>query len=228
MYGADLDTSRLGSGFPTGSADSSLPDGQQTADGEQLAEDGQPQAQYADSPWNLNNLPRLEGSLLRHLEDNIAGVTLPWMYMGMMFSSFCWHIEDHMFYSSESIPGSAPGSVSGRASLESKGRVVTALCSAVNYHHWGAPKRWYSVPSSAAEGFEAAFRMALPELFEKQPDVLFHLVTMLSPRILQAAEVPVYAISQVGTHETPLRLAIEMQLGWLTGCGRRRALGSLW
>ena len=113
MYGADLDTSRLGSGFPTVSADSSLPDGQQTADGEQLAEDAQPHAQYSESPWNLNNLPRLEGSLLRHLEDNIAGVTLPWMYMGMMFSSFCWHIEDHMFYSSESIPGSAAGSLSG-------------------------------------------------------------------------------------------------------------------
>lgn len=113
MYGADLDTSRLGSGFPTGSADSSLPNGQHTADGEQLTEDGQPHAQYSDSPWNLNNLPRLEGSLLRHLEDNIAGVTLPWMYMGMMFSSFCWHIEDHMFYSSEPIPGSAAGSVLG-------------------------------------------------------------------------------------------------------------------
>lgn len=87
---------------------------------------------------------------------------------------------------------------------------MTALCSAVNYHHWGESKRWYSVPSSAAEAFEAAFRTALPELFEKQPDVLFHLVTMLSPRILQAAEVPVYAISQVCTHDTHLRLAIRL------------------
>lgn len=68
---------------------------------------------------------------------------------------------------------------------------------AVNYNHWGDAKRWYSVPAFAAGAFEDAFRKALPELFEKQPDVLFHLVTMLSPRILQAAGVPVYGISQV-------------------------------
>lgn len=76
----------------------------------------------------------------------------------------------------------------------------TLCCVSVNYLHWGEAKRWYSVPASAADAFEGAFRSALPELFEKQPDVLFHLVTMLSPRILQAANVPVYGISQVESH----------------------------
>jgi len=26
-------------------------------------------------------------------------VIVPWLYMGMTFSSFCWHFEDHCFYS---------------------------------------------------------------------------------------------------------------------------------
>ena len=38
--------------------------------------------------------------MLRHVEDNIPGVMVPWVYLGMLFSSFAWHIEDHMFYSS--------------------------------------------------------------------------------------------------------------------------------
>ena len=41
-----------------------------------------------------------DGSLLRHVEENIPGVMVPWVYVGMLFSSFAWHIEDHMFYSS--------------------------------------------------------------------------------------------------------------------------------
>ncbi len=74
-YGADLDTHKVGSGFPRAGC---------------------------PNPWNLNNLPRLggeNGSMLRHMTDDVPGVNYPWMYMGMTFSSFCWHIEDHMFYS---------------------------------------------------------------------------------------------------------------------------------
>ena len=58
---------------------------------------------------------------------------------------------------------------------------------AVNYHHWGEPKRWYGVPFGAAGAFEAAFRAALPEQFDAQPDLLFHLTAMLSPAVLLAA-----------------------------------------
>ena len=43
----------------------------------------------------------------------------------------------------------------------------------------------YGVPSAAASDFEETFKRVKPELFAHQPDVLFHLVTMLSPRILQ-------------------------------------------
>ena len=60
-YGSDLDTSDAGSGFPTS-------------------------GNYARSGWNLNNLPQLSRSLLKHL-TNISGVTIPWLYVGMLFSS---------------------------------------------------------------------------------------------------------------------------------------------
>ena len=42
------------------------------------------------SGWNLNNLPRLAGSLLSYENAEISGVQVPWLYVGMCFSSFCW------------------------------------------------------------------------------------------------------------------------------------------
>ncbi|XP_059288320.1 lysine-specific demethylase JMJ18-like [Lycium ferocissimum] len=76
-YGADLETGVFGSGFPKAS----------------------PLDQYATSGWNLNNLPRLPCSVLCFEECNISGVLVPWLYIGMCFSSFCWHVEDHHLYS---------------------------------------------------------------------------------------------------------------------------------
>ena len=67
----------------------------------------------------------------------------------------------------------------------------------MNYHHFGDIKRWYGVPATAASEFEHAFKTALPEAFEQQPDILVHMDTMISPRILQTYKVPVYALSQV-------------------------------
>lgn len=87
MYGSDVDTSVYGSGFPRifdRRPDSILPSIWN---------------EYCSSPWNLNNLPRLEGSILRKVHHNIAGVMVPWLYVGMLFSAFCWHYEDHCFYS---------------------------------------------------------------------------------------------------------------------------------
>lgn len=45
---------------------------------------------YASSGWNLNNLPRLPGSVLCFEGCDISGVLVPWLYVGMCFSSFCW------------------------------------------------------------------------------------------------------------------------------------------
>ncbi|CAA0823782.1 Lysine-specific demethylase JMJ18 [Striga hermonthica] len=82
-YGADLETGMLGSGFLKGS---------------DLSGDSKID-QYIKSGWNLNNLPRLPGSVLNFEECNISGVVVPWLYIGMCFSSFCWHVEDHHLYS---------------------------------------------------------------------------------------------------------------------------------
>ncbi|XP_062233943.1 lysine-specific demethylase JMJ17-like isoform X2 [Phragmites australis] len=153
MYGSDLDTSVYGSGFP------------RLGDPVPSSVDLEVWQEYCSSPWNLNNFPNLPGSVLRTVRDKIAGVMVPWLYIGMLFSSFCWHVEDHCFYS-------------------------------INYLHWGAPKCWYGVPGAEANAFEQVMRQALPDLFDAQPDLLFHLVTMLNPSILRANGVPVYSVMQ--------------------------------
>ncbi|CAN1778041.1 Lysine-specific demethylase JMJ17 [Linum perenne] len=153
MYGSDLDTSVYGSGFPR------LND--------QRPESVDPESwdEYCASPWNLNNLPKLKGSMLQAVHQNITGVMVPWLYVGMLFSAFCWHFEDHCFYS-------------------------------MNYLHWGEPKCWYSIPGSEAGAFEKVMKESLPDLFDAQPDLLFQLVTMLNPSVLQEKGVPVYSILQ--------------------------------
>lgn len=85
-YGADLHTSDYGSGFASlGSSESS--NGKSKVN------------EYITHPWNLNNLPILNGSVFKHINTNISGMIVPWMYVGMCFSTFCWHNEDHWSYS---------------------------------------------------------------------------------------------------------------------------------
>lgn len=74
LYGADLETGVFGSGFPKlFSQDKSASD-----------------EKYVKSGWNLNNFPRLPGSVLSYESSDISGVLVPWLYIGMCFSSFCW------------------------------------------------------------------------------------------------------------------------------------------
>ncbi len=83
-YGADLHTIDTGSGFPTRSNKG------------KLKSNGDP---YVDSPWNLNNLSMLDKSVLSQMNVPISGMKIPWAYVGMCFSCFCWHVEDHWSYS---------------------------------------------------------------------------------------------------------------------------------
>lgn len=144
-YGADIHCTTHGSGFPTIEKNPTNP--------------------YSTDPWNLNLLPLHPESLFRHIKTDISGMTVPWVYVGMIFSTFCWHNEDHYSYSA-------------------------------NYQHFGATKTWYGIPGEDAEKFENAMREAVPELFETQPDLLFQLVTLLTPEQLKKAGVRVFALDQ--------------------------------
>uniref|UniRef100_A0A7N6A8I7 [histone H3]-trimethyl-L-lysine(4) demethylase n=1 Tax=Anabas testudineus TaxID=64144 RepID=A0A7N6A8I7_ANATE len=83
-YGADIHSKEFGSGFPMNNGKRKLT---------------KEEEEYARCGWNLNVMPVLEQSLLCHINGDISGMKVPWLYVGMVFSTFCWHIEDHWSYS---------------------------------------------------------------------------------------------------------------------------------
>lgn len=105
---------------------------------------------YTKHPMNLLNLPDASGSLLPMFDRKISGMTIPWIYVGSTFSTFCWHLEDQYTLSA-------------------------------NYQHEGAPKVWYSIPEGSCDKFNQLMKDLAPDLFEKQPDLLHQLVTLISP-----------------------------------------------
>ena len=46
----------------------------------------------------MTKLPIVDNSVLKYLYMNVPGITSPMIYVGMLFSSFCWHVEDHYLY----------------------------------------------------------------------------------------------------------------------------------
>lgn len=142
-YGADLHTAVNGSGFPSPRSKS----------------------EYSKHRWNLNNFANVNGSLLKFIDREVDGMKVPWLYVGMCFSTFCWHTEDHHTYS-------------------------------INYHHGGETKTWYGIPHDNADKFEEIMKKHCPELFEAQPDLLFHITTTLSPKRLQDEGVAVSTVHQ--------------------------------
>eukprot|EP00981_Chlorochromonas_danica_P002524 scaffold487_cov178-Ochromonas_danica.AAC.12 len=81
-YGNDIDSSVYGSGFPS------------------LYENGvKKELPGKYSRWNLNSLPVDSSSLLRFLQAPVNGINVPWVYVGMLFATFCWHYEDNNLYS---------------------------------------------------------------------------------------------------------------------------------
>jgi histone demethylase JARID1 len=161
---------------------------------------------YSRDPWNLNNIPILPNSLLRYIKSDISGMTVPWTYVGMVFSTFCWHNEVchiSIIFHSLSMPTwlSCSRTTIPTASISvSSNHTQCHSCaldlSPLSLVHWGNTKTWYGIPASDAEKFEAAIKSEAPELFEAQPDLLFQLVTLMSPGRLRDAGVKVYAANQ--------------------------------
>ncbi|KAJ6761394.1 LYSINE-SPECIFIC DEMETHYLASE REF6 [Salix koriyanagi] len=52
-----------------------------------------------ETEWNMRCVSRAKGSLLRFMKEEIPGVTSPMVYIGMIFSWFAWHVEDHDLHS---------------------------------------------------------------------------------------------------------------------------------
>ncbi|PIA45403.1 hypothetical protein AQUCO_01700743v1 [Aquilegia coerulea] len=93
LCGANLDTRVFGSGFPK------VPFPMENSSNE---------GKYLTSEWNLNNVSKLPNSVLSFEKSDISGVIVPWLYIGMCFSSFCWHVEDHYLYSLNYMHWGAP------------------------------------------------------------------------------------------------------------------------
>ncbi|XP_059641507.1 lysine-specific demethylase JMJ13-like isoform X2 [Cornus florida] len=131
-----------------------------------------PDDHLGNSKWNLKKLSRLPKSILRLLETKIPGVTEPMLYIGMLFSMFAWHVEDHYLYSINYHHCGAAKTwygVPGHAALDFE-KVVR--------------KHVYTNDILSTEGEDGAF------------DVLLGKTTLFPPNILVEHDVPVYKAVQ--------------------------------
>jgi hypothetical protein len=165
-YGNEVDCTTYWSGFPLSRRGRSM-NGTTTESGKIEEPKFGTEEYYRETWWNLNNIPACPGSVLRHVRVPLNGINVPWLYMGTLFSTFCWHNEDNYLYS-------------------------------INYHHTGSPKQWYGVPGTKkdAEGLEKIFKNSLAVNVKSAPDLLHHITTMFSPRLLLSGKVPVHKITQ--------------------------------
>jgi hypothetical protein len=246
-YANDIDSTRIGSGFPTsrGSAAGDEARGagmprltvSETArrsvdrarQSETLGMDDE--AFYRMSGWNLNNTSSWEESMLQCLPDAINGISVPWMYFGMLFATFCWHIEDNFLYSinymhempegceeaettrvlggtMERPPGSsddaevkveaAASTSSSSSSSSSPSSTSSAAAAAVPViaTDTSTVKTWYGIPQRAYLDFEKVLKSHCPAAFDKSPDLLYRLTTLLSPNHLMSQGVPVVKLRQ--------------------------------
>ncbi|XP_009588691.1 lysine-specific demethylase JMJ13-like isoform X2 [Nicotiana tomentosiformis] len=131
-----------------------------------------PNDRLGKSKWNMKGLSRLPKSVLRLLEKSIPGVTEPMLYIGMLFSMFAWHVEDHYLYSINYQHCGAAKTwygIPGHAALDFE-KVVR--------------EHVYTNDILSADGEDGAF------------DVLLGKTTLFPPNILSEHGVPVYKAVQ--------------------------------
>ena len=205
-YGADVDTSTHGSAFP------------RAWDVDHGANRGDHANAAALCAWNLNNIPH-HPSVFKSLtrkDSNARSSTRA--STGGMDASDDDDDDDDDETDRVSLDGAPPSDGEHRSLLRRVrdhipgvlvpwlyfGSTFSSFCwhfedhalYSMNYNHVGAAKTWYGVPGTSAEAFEESFKKAMPDLFAAAPDLLFQLVTMLSPSWLTKDNVPVYRTDQ--------------------------------
>ncbi|EAS03798.2 JmjC domain protein (macronuclear) [Tetrahymena thermophila SB210] len=60
--------------------------------------------------FNLKNINRSHNSLFQFIKNggDISGITTPWVYLGMLYASFCFHVEDLYMYALNYLHMGAP------------------------------------------------------------------------------------------------------------------------
>jgi len=129
---------------------------------------------YKRTGWNLNNLPFLQPSVLRHVNEEINGVNVPWLYLGMLFSTFCWHNEDHYLFSINYMHHGEAKTWYGVPGFAAEGFEAQLRAQLAEQQGSGA-------------GTVAA-------------DAQYHITTVVPPWRLTAAGVPVYRLLQEPGH----------------------------
>lgn len=159
-YGNDVDSLYFGSGFP-----------KQTDPDTNMY-----------SRWNMNRLPVDASSLLKFLKAPISGINVPWIYIGMLFATFCWHYEDNNLYSiNYSHFGSTKqwyGVPGHQAELFEKVICPCVVCQVSFHSCWLWPCR---LPKTTSWDYSGRCRTSFITLQLK----FLHLCSCVSPPIVQ-------------------------------------------
>ncbi|CAD7695288.1 unnamed protein product [Ostreobium quekettii] len=135
----------------------------------------------SNTRWNLKELAKDKGSVLRHIKGEYPGISQPMLYVGSLFATFYWHVEDHFMHSINfmhcgapktwyGVPGSYAEAFDGVALKKVYAQAVDRLMKEEN------------VP------LESALAHALRTLCSKS--------TLFSPEFLIDAGIPVYRVEQ--------------------------------